>query len=161
MEQQGRQGAKTYASDTVQAPPEIRDRLGMGDPDAHRHDVMRTFYEFSSGNGDDPWVLCTSWEPLRLTKGTVIASPEAGPYAGLGSPHRMAAVGVTVDTWHEDVWARPATSDEAKRLGIGAGSIVMMIARAYHTSEQVVEVADIIVAAESTKLACNGPVGDR
>ncbi|MGP3910371.1 GntR family transcriptional regulator [Nonomuraea sp. 10N515B] len=159
LERQGRQGAREYASDTMQAPPEVRARLGLGEPDGHRHDVMRTVYTYSSGEGG-PWMLCTSWEPLSLTKGTSIAFPEAGPHGGLGVTHRMAAIGINVDAWTEEVCARPASPDEAKRLGIGAGSIVMVVERTYLARDQVVEVADIVVPAESTKLIYNGPVGD-
>jgi GntR family transcriptional regulator len=105
-------------------------------------------------------MLSTSWEPLSLTKGTPIAFPEAGPHAGQGVTHRMAAIGIVVDAWDEEVWARPATVEEAKQLGVGAGSIVMVVERSYFAGERVVEVADIIVPAESTKLVFNGPVGD-
>ncbi|GAA2205764.1 GntR family transcriptional regulator [Nonomuraea monospora] len=160
LEEQGRQGTRSYASDTMQAPPEIRERLGLGTPDGHHHDVMRTAYTFASDD-EGPWMLVTSWEPLSITKGTAIAFPEAGPHAGLGIPHRMAAVDITVDSWQEEVSARPASPEEARQLGIGAGAVVVAIERAYHAGDQVVEVADIIVPAESTKLLYNGPVGER
>ncbi|NBE96987.1 UTRA domain-containing protein [Nonomuraea sp. KC401] len=39
----------------------------------------------------------------------------------------MAAIGIDVDARSEEVWARPASPEEAKRLGIGAGSTVMVI----------------------------------
>lgn len=159
MAEQGRRGSWEYASDTMQAPPEVRDRLGLEAPDGERHDVMRTSYVFSSDD-EGPWMLSTSWEPLALTKGTPIAFPEGGEFAGKGVTHRMAAIGIEVDAWDEEVWARPATRKEAQRLGVGAGSIVMVVERAYFAGEQVVEVADIVVPAESTKLVYNGPVGD-
>lgn len=159
MAEQGRHGAWEYASDTMQAPAEIRERLGLGEPDGDRHDVMRTVYTFSSDD-EGPWMLSTSWEPLAITKGTPIAFPEAGPHAGAGVTHRMAAIGISVDAWDEEVWARPASPDEAKRLGIGTGSIVMVVERSYFAGEQVVETADLIVPAETTKLVFNGPVGE-
>ncbi|MGA5764456.1 GntR family transcriptional regulator [Nonomuraea bangladeshensis] len=160
MEEQGRRGAWEYASDTMQAPPEVRERLGLGAPDGDRHDVMRTVYSFTSSDDEEPWMLSTSWEPLGLTKGTVIAFPEAGPHAGQGVTHRMAAIGVLVDAWNEEVGARVATADEAKRLKVGQGSIVLTAARAYLAGERVVEVADMVVPADSTTLVYNGPVGD-
>lgn len=160
MEEQGRRGVWTYESDTTQAPAEVRERLGLGDPDGEAHDVTQTRYVFRSGDDESPWMLSTSWEPLSLTKGTTIAYPEAGPHAGLGVTHRMAAIGVLVDAWDEEVWARPATHEEAKVLGVGQQSIVMVAERSYFAGERVVEVADIIVPAESTKLVYNGPVGD-
>ncbi|GAA1618350.1 hypothetical protein GCM10009733_013340 [Nonomuraea maheshkhaliensis] len=50
--------------------------------------------------------------------------------------------------WDEEVWARPATRDEAQQLGIGVGSIVTVIERSYFAGELAVEVADILVPAE-------------
>ncbi|MFC4008735.1 GntR family transcriptional regulator [Nonomuraea purpurea] len=160
MEEQGRHGTWAYRSDTMQAPPEVRERLGLAVPDGDQHDVMRTAYVFTSADDEQPWMLSTSWEPLSLTKGTSIAFPEGGPHAGKGVTHRMAVVGVDVDAWDEEVWARTATREEAQQLGIGAGSIVMVAERSYFAGERVVEVADIVVPAESTKLVYNGPVGD-
>lgn len=161
MAEQGRRGVWEYRSDTTQAPAEVRERLGLPEPDGDEHDVMCTAYVFRSDDDESPWMLSTSWEPLSLTKGTAIAFPEAGPHGRLGVTHRMAAIGVTVDAWDEEVWARPATRDESQQLGIGAGSIVMVIERSYFAGERVVEVADIIVPADSTKVVYNGPVGER
>lgn len=160
MEEQGRRGVWSYRSDTGQAPAEVRDRLGLGDPDGQAHDVMETRYVFRAEDDESPWMLSTSWEPLSLTKGTAIAFPEAGPHAGLGVTHRMAVIGIDVDAWEEEVWARPSTRDEAQQLGIGAGSIVMVVERAYFAGARVVEVADMIVPAESTRVAYAGPVSD-
>ncbi|GAA2294952.1 GntR family transcriptional regulator [Nonomuraea roseoviolacea subsp. roseoviolacea] len=159
MAEQGRHGSWEYSSDTTQAPAEVRERLGLGEPDGDRHDVMRTHYVFSSDD-EGPWMLSTSWEPLALTKGTPIAFPEAGPHAGQGVTHRMAAINIQVDAWNEEVWARAATIEEAKQLGIGAGSIVMVVERSYFAGDQVVETCDMVVPADSTKLVYNGPVGD-
>lgn len=160
MEEQGRRGLWEYRSDTMQAPADVRDRLGLGAPDGNAHDVMRTVYTFVSDDDESPWMHSTSWEPLSLTKGTLIAFPEGGPHAGQGVTHRMAAIGVEVGAWNEEVGARLATIEEAKQLKIGPKSIVLTAARAYFAGERVVEVADIVVAAESTTLVYNGPVGD-
>ncbi len=160
MQEQGRQGVWEYRSDTMQAPAEVRDRLGLAEPDSETHDVMRTAYVFRSDDDESPWMTSTSWEPLSITKGTAIAFPEAGPHAGCGVTHRMAAIGIEVDAWDEEVWARPASPEEARQLGVGPGSVVLVVERSYFAGEQVVEVADIIVPADSTKLIYNGPVGD-
>lgn len=159
MEAQGRRGQWTFVSDTMQAPPEIRDRLGLGEPKDDAHDVMRTIYVFSTPD-EGPWMTSTSYEPLALTKGTDIAFPEAGPYAGLGVTHRMAAIGITVDSWNEDVWPRVALPDEAQRLGLSKGTFVLVNERSYYAGDQVVEVADLIAPGESTKFRFNGPVGE-
>lgn len=66
IEEQGRHGSLEYTSDTMQAPAEIRERLGLAEADGHRHDVMRTAYLFSTKD-EGPWMLLTSWEPLALT----------------------------------------------------------------------------------------------
>ncbi|PZG06074.1 UTRA domain-containing protein [Nonomuraea aridisoli] len=95
-----------------------------------------------------------------VAKGRLIAFPEVGPYAGLGVTHPMAAVGIQVDAWDEEVWARPAAREEAQLLRIGSDSIVMVVERAYFAGEQAVEVADMVVPADSTKVIYNGPVGD-
>lgn len=159
MEAQGRSGRWDYASDTMQAPPEIRERLGLADPVDDEHDAMRTIYVFSTTN-DEIWMTSTSWEPLSITKGTDIAFPESGPYGGQGVTHRMAAIGIDVDDWNEDVGARVALPDEARRLGIAAGSLVLVNERTYFAGDQVVEVADVVVPAETTKFRFNGPVGE-
>lgn len=158
MAEQGRRGVWEYQSDTMQAPPEIRERLGL--PNGDQHDVMRTVYVFSDAEDERPWMASTSWEPLELTKGTPVAFPESGPHGGLGVTHRMAAIGIIVDSWREEVWARPASQDEAQRLGIAAGSIVTVVERAYLAGDRVVECCDIVVPAESTRVAYSGPVGD-
>lgn len=160
MAEQGRRGVWEYRSDTAQAPAEVRERLGLPEPNGDQHDVMCTEYVFRAVGDESPWMLSTSWEPLSLTKGTAVAFPEAGPHAGLGVTHRMAAIGIEVDAWDEEVWARAATRDEAQQLRIGAGSIVMVVERAYFAGEQAVEVCDIIVPADSTKIVYNGPVGE-
>ncbi|MEU4332307.1 GntR family transcriptional regulator [Nonomuraea dietziae] len=159
MEAQGRRGRWEYASDTLQAPVEVRERLGLGDPDGDRHDVMRTVYTFSSDD-EGPWMMSTSWEPLSITKGTPIAFPESGEHAGLGVTHRMAVIGIQVEAWNEEVSARPASPDEARALGVAVGSIVMVVERSYFAGDRVVETADIVVPAETTKLVYNGPVGE-
>ncbi|MFI7132562.1 hypothetical protein ACIBQ1_43270 [Nonomuraea sp. NPDC050153] len=82
----------------------------------------------------------------------------SGAYAGLGVTHRMAVIGVLVDAWDEEVWARTASHVES--LGVGQQSIVLVVERAYFASERTIEIADMIVPAESNKLIYNGPVGD-
>lgn len=120
---------------------------------------MHTRYVFT---GDDqPWMVSNSYEPLSLTKGTVVAFPEEGPLAGQGVTQRMAEIGVLVDDWMEDVTAKAAAPGEAKLLGIAPGSIVLTIARTYLADGRPVEVADIAIPAETSVLGYSGPVGDR
>jgi GntR family transcriptional regulator len=158
MEQQGRRGAWEYRSATVQAPAGIRERLALPGPDGDLVDVMHTHYVFT-GDGE-PWMLSDSYEPLSVTKGTIVALPEDGPLAGKGVTHRMAEIGVIIDDWVEDVGARLASPEEARELRIAAGSIVLTVERTYLADGQPVEVADIVVPAETTVLGYSGPVGD-
>ncbi|WP_326646718.1 GntR family transcriptional regulator [Streptosporangium sp. NBC_01755] len=157
--EQGSRGGWMYESATIQAPPEVRTRLALDEPSGDASDVMHTRYVFT---GDDqPWMLSDSYEPLSLTKGTIAAFPEDGPLAGRGVTHRMAEIGVLVDDWVEDVTARPAAPGEAKALGIAPGSIVLTVARTYLADGRPVEVADIVIPAETSVLGYSGPVGDR
>ncbi|MER5622805.1 UTRA domain-containing protein [Streptosporangium sp. NPDC002544] len=73
----------------------------------------------------------------------------------------MAEIGVIVDDWVEDVSARAALPGEAKSLGISPGSIVLTIQRAYLADGRPVEIADIVVPAETSQLGYSGPVSDR
>ncbi|MEO3860842.1 GntR family transcriptional regulator [Acrocarpospora sp. B8E8] len=157
--QQGREGTWTYASDSVQAPPEIRARLALDEPaDGRTPDVMRTRYLFSSGGS--PWMASISHEPLELIRGTEIALPEAGPLAGQGVTHRMAAIGIMVDDWREEVGARIASADEAKSLAIAAESIVLVVERSYMAGARVVECATMVLPADTMRLGYSGPVGE-
>jgi DNA-binding GntR family transcriptional regulator len=56
------------------------------------------------------------------------------------------------------VAARPALASEAERLGIRPGGIVLTIARTYHTDQQAVETADIVLPAERYAVTYEVPV---
>lgn len=156
---QGRQGSWDYDSRTVVAPPEIRERLGMGEPAAdNRPDVMRTDYVWR-GDGS-PVMLSTSWEPLSVTRGTPEFMPEEGPHGGRGVVERMLAIGVRVDGFVETVGARLGTAEECSKLQQPPGSVMMTIDRRYPAGEQVVEVADIVLPADLFLLVYSAPVGE-
>lgn len=158
MLEQGRRGGWRYESATIRASEQVRARLALDEPEGDLPDVMHTRYVFMGD--DDPWQLADSYEPLNITKGTIIALPEDGPLAGCGVTHRMAEIGVVVDGWNEDVGARLALPDEAKVLGIAPGSIVLTSERTYYVDGQPVEVADIVIPAETSRLGFSGPVGE-
>ena len=84
--------------------------------------------------------------------------PEEGPHAGQGVVERMAVIGQQITHAEETVTSRPALAAEADRLQIRPGSIVMTIARVYHTAEWPVETADIIIPAERYALVYQVPV---
>ena len=52
----------------------------------------------------------------------------------------------------------PAAPNAAERLKVRPGSIVMVIARVYHTAERPVETADIIIPVERYALVYQVPV---
>jgi len=148
----GRAGNWEVASETVEMPPAIADRLGA-DPGAA---VMRTRYTFTADGA--PVMLSTSWEPLALTGGTPVMFPEEGPHAGRGVVERMAVIGQQIIAAEEVVSARPALAAEAARLGIRAGATVLTIARTYRTGERAVETADIVIPVERYSLVYEVPV---
>ncbi|WP_307848483.1 GntR family transcriptional regulator [Microbispora oryzae] len=159
MEAQGRRASWEYDSRTVQAPPEIRQRLSLPEPEGDAVDVLRTDYVFQAD--DEPVMLSTSWEPLELTRGTDVVMPEEGPHAGRGVADRLLAIGHPVDDWSETVGARVATGEECAKLGRAAGSVVLTIERVYESRQRPVETADIVVPADLFLLVYGGRMGSR
>lgn len=159
MLEQGRTGSWDYDSRTVVAPPAIRERLGLGEPEDDRPDVLQTNYVFKA-NGK-PVMLSTSWEPLSLTRGTAIVMPEEGPHGGRGVVERMLAIGVRVDGFVEIVGGRAGTTEECAQLQMPPGSMMLTIQRQYPADERIIEIADIVLPADLFQLVYSGPVGDR
>ncbi|RBQ18356.1 hypothetical protein DP939_21055 [Spongiactinospora rosea] len=157
MERQGRAAGWTYDSQTLQAPPEIRTRLALTEPEGDTEDVVRTHYVFTAN--EEPVMLSTSWEPLATTRGTPIVLPEDGMLAGRGVVERMLSIGVVIDDWVEEVGARPGTAMECDRLRHAPGSTIMTIQRTYYAAEQPVETADIVVPADRFALVYCGKMG--
>ncbi|MEV8094134.1 GntR family transcriptional regulator [Kitasatospora sp. NPDC085879] len=131
---------KTWATSTLA----LRLRITEGDP------IMQTRYAFLAA--DQPAQLSTSWEPLALTGGTEVVRPEFGSLAGLGVVERMARIGVTVTRVTEDVTARPVLEAESGPLGVALGSTVLSIERTHWAGRLPVETADIVLAAERSRL---------
>jgi GntR family transcriptional regulator len=152
----GKKGTWDYVTDTVQAPPEVRERLALPEPVDDEPDVVRTSYLFKADG--EPARLSTSWEPYELTRGTPAVFPEDGPYAGLGVVERMRAIGVIITHAVEEVAPRQARPEEAERLGIPAGAIVAAVLRTYWADDRPVETADIIIPADRYRLVYAIPV---
>jgi DNA-binding GntR family transcriptional regulator len=152
MNAAGRGGTWKSSSERAAMTPSVAKRLAStpGDP------AMRTRYTFLAD--DEPVTLSTSWEPLSLTEGTAVMFPEEGPHAGCGVVERMAIIGQEITHAEETVTARPALAAEAEKLSIRPGSIVIVIARVYHTAERPVETADIIIPVERYALVYQVPV---
>src|SRR5207248_7885586 len=94
----------------------------------------------------------TSYEPLAITEGTPVVLPEQGPFAGRGVVARMAAIGIRVDQVTEDIAARPSRAAEAGALGVAPGAPVICVERAHLAGDRVVEVGDIVIAADRYRL---------
>jgi GntR family transcriptional regulator len=103
-------------------------------------------------------MLSTSYEPLALTEGTPVMLPERGPMTGRGVTERMASIGQRIVTATEVVSARPVMQDEAERIQVSPGTIVIVIQRTYWTAEQPVETADIVVPIDRYELLYVIPV---
>jgi DNA-binding GntR family transcriptional regulator len=145
----------TWKSSSERAPmtPAIAARLAATPGKA----AMRTRYTFLADA--EPVMLSTSWEPLDITDGTPVTLPEEGPHAGRGVIARMAVIGQHITRAEEAVTARPVLADEASRLRIPLGAIILAVARTYATSDRPVETADIVIPAERWALVYQIPIG--
>ncbi|WP_170917012.1 GntR family transcriptional regulator [Pseudonocardia sp. Ae505_Ps2] len=140
-----------YQSRRTTASQSVGERLGIaaGDP------VMRTSYRFFAD--EMPVMLSTSYEPLAITEGTPIESPETGPTTGVVG--RMDLIGVRITHVVEDVQARSPRPYEQEALQVPAGVPVMAVERTYYADELAVETADIVVSADRYTFSYAVPVG--
>lgn len=141
-----------HQTDQVPAPRRAarRLRLPVGDP------VIRTRYLLTADGS--PVQLAVSFEPAALTAGTAVALPEEGPFAGRGVAERMRAIGLAVDQVVEDISVRACVSEEAAALGIPPGAAVFAVSREHRAGNQVVEAAEIVLAADRFRLRYRMPV---
>lgn len=128
-------------------PPYIARRLGL-EPGADR--VTGTRYLLTADS--EPVQLATSYEPDRITGGTPVALPEAGPLAGRGVIERMASIGIKVDEVVEEVSVRPSLRSESAALGLPAGAPVLLVERVHLASGEPVEAGEIVIAADRFRL---------
>jgi DNA-binding GntR family transcriptional regulator len=142
-----------YQAEQVPPPPLIARRLGLlpgGDA------VMRTRYLLSADG--TAIQLTTSYEPVQITGGTVIAVPEQGAFAGRGVIERMKAIGICVDEVTEEISVRPSLRGEATVLAISPGAPVLVVQRTHLAGGTAVEAGDIVLAADSFRLRYRIPV---
>jgi GntR family transcriptional regulator len=89
----------------------------------------------------------TSYIPLELARGTLIAQPDTGP-GGLYA--RLEERGVKLKRFREEVDARMPTPEEARRLSLPPGVPVLHLVRtAEDVDGRAVEVCDTVMAANS------------
>lgn len=158
MVAQGRSGTWDYDSRSTQSDTAVRARLALDEPADDRPDVLQTDYVFR-GDGQ-PVMLSTSWEPLKLTRGTPVVIPEEGPRAGTGVVERMRSIGVQITHAGEVVSARQARESEAAVLGVAQGSIVLTIERTYYADTEPVETADIVIPVDRYQVVYGTSVWD-
>lgn len=142
-----------YQAEQVPPPPLITQRLGLK-PGSDA--VMRTRYLLSADG--TAIQLTTSYEPVQITGGTMIAVPEQGTFAGHGVIERMKAIGICVDEVTEVISVRPSLRSEATVLAISPGAPVLLVQRTHLAGGMAVEAGDIVLAADSFRLRYRIPV---
>lgn len=91
--------------------------------------------------------IATSYLPADLVAGSPIESDDTGPG---GTFARLGELGVAVAEFDEDVRARVPSRDEAKRLRLGRGGIVVEIIRNAKTAAgRIVEVNRMVLDADA------------
>ncbi|MEO3808862.1 GntR family transcriptional regulator [Sphaerisporangium sp. B11E5] len=158
MEDYAQVGSWDYESRTGQAPPAVRERLGLPEPQGDEPDTVHTSYLFR-GDGQ-PVQLSQSWEPLAITRGTPVVLPEDGPYAGLGVVARMRQIDVLVTHAAEVVSARVALTTESSALDVAPGAIVLTVERTYYADARAVETADIVIPVDRYEVVYGTSVWD-
>ncbi|AWZ05594.1 MULTISPECIES: GntR family transcriptional regulator [unclassified Streptomyces] len=149
----GRVRRESHTKARVAATEAIAERLAIapGDPC-----VLTTYALF---DGELPFEVCESWEPMALTGGTPVVLPELGPHKGAGVVARMRAIGIAVTSAVEV--PRPARADrrQAGLLAIGVGDLITRIERTHYAADgRAVETADIAVADRHAEIAYEIPV---
>lgn len=137
----GRATSYTHETTAAVADRHIAQRLAI-DIGA---DVTKTTYQCTADGRT--YALVTSWEPLRLTAGTPIASPEQGPFAGQGVLARFAAIGLPAIRVNEDLIPRVVTTHEARLLNVARSALVTVVERTVFGAEHPLEAADTVLPA--------------
>ncbi|MFI9061396.1 GntR family transcriptional regulator [Streptomyces sp. NPDC053429] len=92
-------------------------------------------------------MLATSYLDADLVAGTPVTEPDTGPG---GIYARLAELGVGPVRFREEVRSRMPSPDEAARLGLGAGTPVVLVCRtAFAADGRVVEVNEMVLDASA------------
>lgn len=135
-----------HQTEQVTAPPPVARKLQLS------AGALATMTRYLLRSDGDPVQLATSYEPARLTAGSVVALPEQGPLAGRGVIERMRFIGVAVDEVTEELSVRPSSRAEATALAMPPGGLVLAIDRIHHQAGQAVECTEIVVPADRFRL---------
>ena len=113
-------------------------------------DVMRT--DYTSYANDEPMMLTHSYEPLEITKGTVIERPEEGVMMTAGLVDRFTAIDMRPTRVVERLRSRMPRPSETEALKLRKGTPVVIIVRTTYSNETPVETADILLDAHRFEL---------
>lgn len=125
-------------------------KINVGD------DVMRTTY--MSFADDQPLMKVTSYEPLAITRGTIIERPEEGPYMGAGIVDRFTAINLRPTSVVERLHARMPRPSELDELELRPGTPVIVIVRTCCSGDTNIETADLLLASDQYKLEYALPI---
>lgn len=92
-------------------------------------------------------MLATSYLDADLVAGTPVTEPDTGPG---GIYARLAELGAGPARFREEVRSRMPSPDEAARLGLGAGTPVVLVCRtAFAADGRVVEINEMVLDASA------------
>lgn len=121
------------------ASPEIARRLKIAPGD----EVMRT--DYTSYANDEPMMIVHSYEPVALTRGTIIERPEEGPLPGAGLVDRFTAIDLRPTAVVERLRSRMPRPSESEDLQLRSRTPVFIIERITYHGEIPLETADLLL----------------
>ncbi|TCO59450.1 GntR family transcriptional regulator [Actinocrispum wychmicini] len=142
----------TYETTEARADLETATRLkiAVGDP------VIQT--DYMSYANDEPLMIVTSFEPLAITRGTVIERPEEGTFMGDGIIDRFTAIALRPTRVVERLHSRMPRPSEVKQLQLKPGTPVLVIVRTVYSDDTPVETGTLLLASNQYKLEYTIPV---
>jgi GntR family transcriptional regulator len=91
-----------------------------------------------------PVMLSTAYLPAALVDGSLVTQPNPGPG---GTYARLAELGHAPTRFREEIRARPASDDEAARLGLPHAATVIALTRQAYAGDRPVEVNEMVLDA--------------
>ncbi|MBT2477387.1 GntR family transcriptional regulator [Streptomyces sp. ISL-94] len=149
------EGRSIWAADTEDRDPEV-EFIGVTEEAAP--DAIGTVLGLAAGASacvrrrrflldGKPVMVATSYLDAALVAGTPIAEPDSGPG---GIYARLAELGRGPARFREEVRSRMPGADEAARLGLAAGTPVVLVVRtAFDADGRVVEVNEMVLDASA------------
>ncbi|ETK35767.1 GntR family transcriptional regulator [Microbispora sp. ATCC PTA-5024] len=145
----GRHPTCTWRSELAEAPPEIAQRLRVGEwsPVIRVRSVLR-------GDGR-PLQLLTSYEPVEFGQSQ---APEEGTGERRSAAFRLAAGGTPITEIGETVHVRVPQPTESDLLELPAGVQVLHVERTYWAGDRAVETTDAVIPGDRFRLVYGIPV---